>query len=100
MMSACLAVLAHCYCNFSHFSPKNQYFYCISGWHVEDGNPEGLQPDCLVSLTAPKECARHFQGRFHFLGGRFVPPGIQAKYHLSLPPYAAAEQCVELPRTL
>ncbi|XP_062511973.1 NAD(P)H-hydrate epimerase-like [Corticium candelabrum] len=71
-----------------------------SGWHVEDGNPEGLQPDCLVSLTAPKECARHFQGRFHFLGGRFVPPGIQAKYHLSLPPYAAAEQCVELPRTL
>ena len=45
-----------------------------SGWDVEDGNAEGvgLNPDVLLSLTAPKQGARLFQGR-HFLGGRFVP---------------------------
>ena len=45
-----------------------------SGWDVEKGNAEGvgLEPDVLVSLTAPKEGARGFKGK-HFLGGRFVP---------------------------
>lgn len=45
-----------------------------SGWNVEKGNQEvvGLNPDVLVSLTAPKEGVRSFKGR-HFLGGRFVP---------------------------
>jgi NAD(P)H-hydrate epimerase len=45
-----------------------------SGWDVERGNAGGvgLEPDVLVSLTAPKEGARGFKGR-HFLGGRFVP---------------------------
>jgi NAD(P)H-hydrate epimerase len=45
-----------------------------SGWDVEAGNAEGvgLNPDVLVSLTAPKEGVRTFTGR-HFLGGRFVP---------------------------
>ena len=44
-----------------------------SGWDVEEGNAEGvgLNPDVLVSLTAPKEGARGFKGK-HFLGGRFV----------------------------
>ncbi len=44
-----------------------------SGWDVEKGNAAGvgLDPDVLVSLTAPKEGAREFKGR-HFLGGRFV----------------------------
>lgn len=32
---------------------------------------EGLDPDVLISLTAPKQGAREFSGR-HFLGGRFV----------------------------
>ena len=43
-----------------------------SGWHVEKGDEtgEGLRPDMLVSLTAPKLCAHHFSGRFHYLGGR------------------------------
>ena len=45
-----------------------------SGWDVEKGNAEGvgLNPDVLISLTAPKEGVRSFTGR-HFLGGRFVP---------------------------
>ena len=45
-----------------------------SGWDVEKGNAAGmgLNPDVLLSLTAPKEGARGFRGR-HFLGGRFVP---------------------------
>jgi NAD(P)H-hydrate epimerase len=45
-----------------------------SGWDVEAGNAAGigLNPDVLVSLTAPKEGVKEFAGR-HFLGGRFVP---------------------------
>ena len=44
-----------------------------SGWDVEKGNAAGvgLNPDVLISLTAPKEGSRQFKGR-HFLGGRFV----------------------------
>ena len=54
-----------------------------SGWDVEkgkitvdvaerDGKPfEGLDPDVLISLTAPKLGVKNFKGR-HFLGGRFV----------------------------
>ena len=44
-----------------------------SGWDVEKGNAAGvgLDPDVLISLTAPKEGSREFKGR-HFLGGRFV----------------------------
>ena len=44
-----------------------------SGWDIEKGNDAGvgLEPDVLVSLTAPKEGARNFKGR-HFLGDRFV----------------------------
>ncbi|CAK9081050.1 unnamed protein product [Durusdinium trenchii] len=70
-----------------------------SGWDVEKGPPtEGpaLQPGLLISLTAPKMCAAHFKGR-HFLGGRFVPPGILEKYRLKLPEYPGVSQVVELP---
>ena len=44
-----------------------------SGWDVEKGNAEGLglDPDVLISLTAPKLGSKDFKGR-HFLGGRFV----------------------------
>ena len=47
-----------------------------SGWDVEKGDLDGtgLLPDTLISLGAPKLCARHFNGKHHFLGGRFVPP--------------------------
>lgn len=45
-----------------------------SGWDVEKGNEAGvgLNPDVLISLTAPKEGVRMFRGQ-HLLGGRFVP---------------------------
>lgn len=45
-----------------------------SGWDVEKGNEDGvgLNPDVLISLTAPKEGVKSFTGK-HFLGGRFVP---------------------------
>ena len=49
-----------------------------SGWDVEAGNAHkgiGLNPDVLVSLTAPKEGVKAFAGR-HFLGGRFVPKWV------------------------
>ena len=50
-----------------------------SGWDVEAG-PSPLdpslviRPELLISLTAPKHCARKFDGKFHALGGRFMPP--------------------------
>lgn len=71
-----------------------------SGWHVENGPPEGsavLTPDMLISLTAPKQCAKYFKGRFHVLGGRFVPPQLSEKYQLNLPEYPGTSQIVMLP---
>ncbi|GAB4818863.1 hypothetical protein N2152v2_005909 [Parachlorella kessleri] len=69
-----------------------------SGWHVEKGDKtgQGLRPDMLVSLTAPKLCAQQFSGRFHYLGGRFVPPPIRDKYKLRLPAYPGVAQCVRI----
>ncbi|XP_059611800.1 NAD(P)H-hydrate epimerase [Phlebotomus argentipes] len=71
-----------------------------SGWHVEDGPAEAksLQPDLLISLTAPKLCSVHFKGQHHFLGGRFVPPALQEEYNLNLPEYPGTESCVRLPK--
>ncbi|CAM9439361.1 unnamed protein product [Chrysoparadoxa australica] len=68
-----------------------------SGWDVEKGdvNGIGLNPAVLVSLTAPKECAKYFNGR-HFLGGRFVPPDLAKRYGLVLPPYPGSDQIVEI----
>ncbi|KAI0632345.1 YjeF N-terminal domain-like protein [Trametes polyzona] len=70
-----------------------------SGWNVELGNVDGvgLNPDVLVSLTAPKEGVRKFTGR-HFLGGRFVPKSLEEKFQLNLPEYPGVAQIVELPR--
>ncbi|XP_062898038.1 NAD(P)H-hydrate epimerase [Mobula hypostoma] len=62
-----------------------------SGWDVEKGNPKGIQPDMLISLTAPKKAASHFTGRYHFLGGRFVPAALEKKYSLNLPEYPGTE---------
>nr|CAH8827560.1 unnamed protein product [Trichobilharzia regenti] len=70
-----------------------------SGWNVETGpldNVSNIQPDCLISLTAPKLCARYFQGRYHFLGGRFVPNSLVDKYKLKLPIYPDHQVCVLL----
>ena len=71
-------------------------FISHQGWHVENGNPDGIKPDFLISLTAPKLCAKHFEGRFHFLGGRFVPDSLAQKYNLSLPDYPGTEPCMLL----
>lgn len=83
-----------------------------SGWHVEIG-PENidrdqadvdqsmkipaLEPDCLISLTAPKMCAKSFKGKFHYLGGRFCPKSLQVKYNLNLPEYPETDGIQLLP---
>lgn len=70
-----------------------------SSWDVESGDIKklGLLPETLVSLTAPKLCARYFTGKHHVLGGRFVTPAISEKYQLNLPAYPGSEQFLELP---
>uniref|UniRef100_A0A1A7WSM3 NAD(P)H-hydrate epimerase n=1 Tax=Iconisemion striatum TaxID=60296 RepID=A0A1A7WSM3_9TELE len=67
-----------------------------SGWDVETGSADGLRPDMLVSLTAPKKSASLFRGRYHFLGGRFVPPGLERKYQLNLPQYPGTDCVLQL----
>nr|CAG4643414.1 EOG090X0AXR [Ilyocryptus agilis] len=70
-----------------------------SGWDVENGpvDPKlSLDPEMLVSLTAPKMCARYFKGKFHYLGGRFVPQKLVDEYKLNLPPYPSTSCCVRL----
>jgi len=85
-----------------------------SGWDVEGGRPSdplpglgatdgsgekkvgALDPDVLISLTAPKEGVREYRGR-HFLGGRFVPKSLDEKFGLNLPQYPGTDLIVELP---
>lgn len=67
-----------------------------SGWDAETGGgdtEDGLQPDVLVSLAAPKRCAGRFSGRHHFVAGRFVPDDVRRKFALRLPGYAGTD-CV------
>ncbi|XP_076356317.1 NAD(P)H-hydrate epimerase-like [Tachypleus tridentatus] len=71
-----------------------------SGWDIEKGDPEGLQPEFLISLTAPKKCAKLFKGKYHWLGGRFVPESLLAKFELTLPSYPGTDNCVQLPTPL
>eukprot|EP00277_Geminigera_cryophila_P025952 CAMPEP_0179467854 /NCGR_PEP_ID=MMETSP0799-20121207/48892_1 /TAXON_ID=46947 /ORGANISM="Geminigera cryophila, Strain CCMP2564" /LENGTH=235 /DNA_ID=CAMNT_0021273497 /DNA_START=90 /DNA_END=797 /DNA_ORIENTATION=- len=68
-----------------------------SGWDVNAGNAAGLgvEPSVLISLTAPKHCARNFSG-IHYLGGRFVPPAIQQQYSLVLPSFAGTDMHVKI----
>ncbi|KAJ3108495.1 hypothetical protein HK100_003429 [Physocladia obscura] len=72
-----------------------------SGWDVDKGydisSPQGIKnPYALLSLTAPKYCARFFQGR-HFIGGRFVTPFVQQNFGVDIPNYHGSHQCVEIP---
>ncbi|KAI8813542.1 YjeF N-terminal domain-containing protein [Cladochytrium replicatum] len=69
-----------------------------SGWDVEKGNAtgEGLEPDMLISLTAPKVCAKYFSGKHHYLGGRFVPSDLAKKLDLNIPEYPGTDQCVRI----
>lgn len=68
-----------------------------SGWNVETGPQEdSIQPEFLISLTAPKQCAKFFNGKYHYLGGRFVPPALEMKYNLKLPQYPGTSCFVRL----
>ena len=70
-----------------------------SGWSVDGGEKaEGsVQPAALISLTAPKLCAKELPaGVQHYLGGRFLPPAIIDKYKLQLPNYEGCSQVVRL----
>ncbi|BEI82849.1 hypothetical protein CcaverHIS002_0307170 [Cutaneotrichosporon cavernicola] len=77
-----------------------------SGWGVEEGrqrltNTDGnevptIDPEVLVSLTAPKEGVRSYTGK-HWLGGRFVPDDLAKRHQLNLPAYPGVDQVVELP---
>jgi hypothetical protein len=67
---------------------------------VEKGDVHQLgidMPEMLVSLTAPKLCAKYFTGSHHYLGGRFLPPVLAKKYGLlDLPKYRGSDQCVKI----
>lgn len=70
-----------------------------SGWDVEKGDCNDCSihsPEMLISLTTPKECAKQFTGRFHYLGGRFLPPHLAEKYGIVLPGYEGCDQCVRI----
>lgn len=69
-----------------------------SGWDVDKGNVsgKGLTAETLISLTAPKLCATQFKGKYHWLGGRFVPKEAAEAYNLVLPSFPGCEQCVLL----
>lgn len=65
-----------------------------SGWGVDEeeegeAGHDDPRPTVLVSLTAPKHCAARFGGAHHYVGGRFIPPALAAKYGLALPVYPA-----------
>ncbi|XP_041976152.1 NAD(P)H-hydrate epimerase [Aricia agestis] len=71
-----------------------------SGWNVEKGpdSENALKPSLLISLSAPKMCAQPdiLKDTKHYLGGRFLPPGIIQKYNLTLPVYTGQDQVAEL----
>jgi hydroxyethylthiazole kinase-like uncharacterized protein yjeF len=71
-----------------------------SGWDPDEGDKDQktFMPEMLVSLTAPKQCARHFKGHHHWLGGRFVPPALAREYGIEplLALYQGSEQVVKL----
>ena len=68
----------------------------VAGWDVERGdvNGFGVNPDLLVSLTAPKLCSRQFRGRYHYLGLRMIPQELANKYRRKLPVYPSTDQIV------
>ncbi|XP_053153104.1 yjeF N-terminal domain-containing protein 3 isoform X1 [Hemicordylus capensis] len=67
-----------------------------SGWDVETGTSDGISPDVLVSLAAPKQCATRFMGKHHLVAGRFLPYDVQKKFELNLPEYPGTECVVAL----
>jgi len=70
-------------------------FFSSAGWDAEEPSQDGINPEVLISLTAPKKCAMNFSGK-HFLAGRFLPYDIQKKYELNLPDYPGTDCLIEL----
>ncbi|KAF8821982.1 putative apolipoprotein A-I binding protein [Cardiosporidium cionae] len=68
-----------------------------SGWVVDSGedNLAGLKPDCLISLTFPKICARNFNG-IHYLCGRFLSESILKQFNLESPAFPGSAGFVKL----
>lgn len=56
-----------------------------------------FMPEYLVSLTAAKPCVRHYKGRRHFVGGRFLSRDVATKYGLDVPDYKGVDQIAEVP---
>ncbi|XP_034975907.1 yjeF N-terminal domain-containing protein 3 [Zootoca vivipara] len=67
-----------------------------SGWDVEMGSSDGISPDVLVSLAAPKQCATRFVGKHHLVAGRFLPYDVQKKFELNFPEYPGTDDVVSL----
>ena len=79
-----------------------------SGWAVDGGAAGELRPSALVSLTAPKPVAEQWaaltrgvdapRAPSHWLGGRFVPRGVAARFGIAaaLDLYAGDEQVARL----
>ncbi|NXN59393.1 YJEN3 protein, partial [Rynchops niger] len=76
--------------------PSPCLFLAVAGWDAEAGGSGGISPDVLVSLSAPKQCARRFLGRQHFVAGRFLPYDVQKKFELNPPKYPGTECVVAL----
>ena len=55
-----------------------------------------LRPEVLVSLVAPKRCARVFRGAAHYLGRVMLPPEVARAFNLTRPNFEGARQIVEL----
>lgn len=54
-----------------------------SGFDINNGNIfNTFVPKGLISLTLPKLCSKSFTGE-HYLGGRFVPKKLFAKFNLN-----------------
>lgn len=74
-----------------------------SSWDVEGGPPEeGLvghefMPEYLISLTAAKPCVKHYKGKRHFIGGRFLSQDVANKFGLDVPEYQGVDQIAEVP---
>jgi hypothetical protein len=66
---------------------------------VEQGdvNGDGIKPDMLISLTAPKLCAKQFHGT-HYIGGRFVPLQIKVCGYCCVFSTCAAEEAIAMHR--
>ncbi len=54
-------------------SHLHSYDVHVTGPGDEAKTGPALHAEMLISLTAPKLCAHYFKGKYHVLGGRFVP---------------------------